>query len=220
MLLAMMLTGCATSPKTFSLPEDRAEAIRQANRYYDSHEYFYARRSAEILIDKDPLDQEAQDLMAKVLDKEIERQKSQLIPQAVEEMGGGEKDAQVKTWLERSQALFARKQYDLALLAAEKVFIYDEDSRDASELIDKIKGQALKEGKADTLFLNKMYEQEISDRLGHYRNQAEGLVESGHYGQARFALEKILLLEPDDPQALKLYRTVLEKREGAEHHEA
>lgn len=219
MLIAMMLTGCATSPKTFSVPEDRSAALKQANRYYDSHEYYYARLSTEAMIEKNPADREAQDLMARVLDKEIERQKSHLIPQAVEEMDGDERNEQVKTWLERSKALFVKKQYDFALFAAEKVFLYDGENPEASELIDKIKAQALKEGKADALFLNKMYEEEIADRLTKYRKQAEGLAGEGYYGQARFTLEKILLLEPDDPKALKLYQTILEQQEEAQRHE-
>jgi uncharacterized protein HemY len=69
------------------------------------------------------------------------------------------------------------------------------------------------------LFLNKMYEEEISDRLKRYRDQAQALAAGGYLGQARFTIEKILLLEPEDPKALKLYQDILEQ-EGAVRHEA
>ena len=158
------------------------------------------------------VDTKAQKMMADILDKEIERQKEQLLPQAVEEMNKDEKRDEIKTWLERSSTLFEANQYDLALFAAEKVFLYDSDNNEASELIDKIKGKALKEGKADTLFIHKMYKEEIADRLVRYRKDASELLEQGQFGQARFAAEKVLLLEPNDPQALDLFQKILTQR--------
>ncbi|MBU9889594.1 MAG: hypothetical protein KTQ49_06975, partial [Candidatus Omnitrophica bacterium] len=84
-----------------------------------------------------------------------------------------------------------------------------------SEQIDRIKTAALKEGKAETLFIHKMYEEEIADRLRSYRGQAEDLVTRGQFGQARFTVEKVLLLEPEDPQALALYQKILSHEEQA-----
>jgi len=69
------------------------------------------------------------------------------------------------------------------------------------------------------LFLNKMYKEEIEDRLVRYRSQAKALAAEGHYGQAKFTAEKILLLEPEDPQTLRLYQGILEQEE-AKRHEA
>ncbi len=195
------------------------EPINRAKKHYEEHEYFLARTvTLEILAD-DPANAEAQALMGKILDAEIERQKDRVYPMAAEDMDDDEKGAEVKTWLERSRALLARKEYDLALFAAEKVFAYDAENRQASEMIDSIKEQAIKDGKADMLFLNKMYEEEISDRLKRYRDQAQALAAGGYLGQARFTIEKILLLEPEDPKALKLYQDILEQ-EGAVRHEA
>ena len=187
--------------------------IARAEKYYKNREYYLARRTTQKILEKQPGNLKAQELMGKILDAEVERQKEQLLPQAVEEMNSDEKQIQVKTWLERSKALFDRHDYDLALFAAEKVFTYDAENQKASELIDMIKDKALKEGKADTLFLNKMYEQEVTDRLEKYRKQAKGLAAEGHLGQAKYTLEKILLLEPEDPQALKLYQNILERGE-------
>jgi len=132
-------------------------------------------------------------------------------------MSGDESVEEIKTWLERSETLFQSKQYDLALFAAEKVFLYDSTHAKASQMIDKIKRQALKEGKADILFLNQMYEEEISDRLTRYRDQAQAFFQEGQLGRAKYTVEKILLLEPDDPKALRLYQEILSNDEARRH---
>lgn len=191
------------------LGEKKEKPLAQARKYFDNHEYYAAHRLAQQALEQNPQDPEAAQLMADILDKEIERQKEQLLPQAVEEMNGDDKQDAVKTWLERSRTLFAANQYDLALFAAEKVFLYEADNVAASELIDQIKGKALKEGKADTLFLHKMYKEEIADRLEQYRVEAEDLASQGFFGQAQFTAEKILMLEPEDPKALAVLQKVL-----------
>lgn len=214
MLLTTMVLGHAHTAEAFlGFGKKEEKPITQARKYYDAHEYYKARRTTQQILEKNPEDAEASQLMANILDKEIERQKENLLPRAVEEMGGDEKEDEIKTWLERSRTLFAAKQYDLALFAAEKVFLYDGENIAASELIDQIKGQALKEGKAETLFISKMYEEEISDRLERYRQQAEELANQGSLGQARFTAEKILLLEPEDPKALTLLQKILSEEE-------
>ena len=211
MTLTVMLMGCATNRNSFSGPGNPEQALQKANRLYEAREYYSARQCVQKVLEKNPADLEAQNMMGKILDKEIERQKEFLIPKAVEEMDNDERQDEIKTWLERSRSLFSSKQYDLALFAAEKVFLYDADNPSASDLIDEIKRQALKEGKSETLFIHKMYEEEIADRLTKYRLDAEALFQEGRVGQAKFTLEKILLLEPDDPKALKLYQTVVEQ---------
>lgn len=208
MLIATMLAGCATTAS-----KHHNDPLREASKFYENHEYYQARRSVQKALEKNPKNPEAEKIMAQILDKEIERQKENLLPQAAEEMDLDTKSQEIKTWLERSQTLFSMKQYDLALFAAEKVFLYDYENTEASDLIDRIKGQALKEGKADTLFIHKMYKEEIADRLARYRNEGQEFLEEGRFGQARFTAEKVLLLEPEDPQALKLLQTVLTQEE-------
>lgn len=213
----MVLGHEPTAEAFFGFGKKKETPLAQAEKCYDSHEYYNARRLTQEALEKDPKDPQAIKLMGKILDKEIERQREHLLPQAVEEMGPDEKQNEIKTWLERSRALFAGKQYDLALFAAEKVFLYDGENNAASELIDQIKAKALKEGKAETLFIHKMYKEEIVDRLQQYRQQAEDFVAKGQFGQARFTVEKVLLLEPEDPQALALYQKILaqEEKRGA-----
>lgn len=212
MILTVMVLGQAHVAEAFlGFGKKKEKPLDQAEKYYADHEYYSARRSAQEALEKNPSDSRATQLMANILDKEIERQKENLLPQAIEEMNADDKRDEIKTWLERSRALFDANQYDLALFAAEKVFLYDSNNGIASELIDKIKGKALKEGKADTLFIHKMYEEEISDRLEQYRAQAEDLATQGQLGQARFTAEKILMLEPEDPKALAILQKVLSR---------
>lgn len=209
LIMTGLLAGCATKPRSSLVSGESGTAFSQAEKSYNNHEYYNARRSVQQVLEKDPQNPQAAKLMANILDKEIERQKEHLLPQAVEEMNANDKQDEIRTWLERSQSLFAVNQYDLALFAAEKVFLYDADNNAASEMIDKIKTKALKEGKADTLFIHKMYQEEIADRLEQYRGQAEELAAQGQFGQAQFTAEKILMLEPEDPKALSILQKVL-----------
>jgi len=215
MILTALVLGQVQSVEAFlGLGKKKEKPLDQAEEFYNKHEYYNARCAAQRALKEDPKNSRAAKLMANILDKEIERQKEHLLPQAVEEMSVSDKQDQVKTWLERSRTLFNANQYDLALFAAEKVFLYDPNSDSASELIDQIKAKALKEGKADTLFIHKMYKNEIADRLDQYRTQAEDLAAQGQWGQAQFTAEKILMLEPEDPKALAILQKVLSRKDG------
>lgn len=207
-----LLAGCA-SKRSSLVSGDQEVVLSKAEKFYNAHEYFNARCAVQQVLVKDPKNPKAVKFMADILDKEIERQKEHLLPQTVEEMDADDKQDQIKTWMERSRALFNANQYDLALFAAEKVFLYDANNNAASELIDQIKAKALKEGKADTLFIRKMYENEIADRLEQYRTQAEDLAAQGQWGQAQFTAEKILMLEPEDPKALSILQKIFSGRD-------
>jgi Flp pilus assembly protein TadD len=213
-LIAGFLAGCATGPRSSLVSGDREEVILKAEKFYNNHEYYNAHQAAQQVLAEEPQNPQAMKLMADILDKEIERQKEHFLPQAIDEMSADDKQDQIKTWLERSRTLFNANQYDLALFAAEKVFLYDANDSTASELIDQIKAKALKEGKADTLFIHKMYKNEIADRLEQYRTQAEDLAARGQPGQAQFTAEKILMLEPEDPKALSILQRILSQKGG------
>ncbi|MBU9889226.1 MAG: DUF4919 domain-containing protein, partial [Candidatus Omnitrophica bacterium] len=124
----MVLGGDFTAEAFLGFGKKDETNLSRAKKYYEAREYYEARRFAQEALDEDPQDPRALDMMAKVLDKEIERQREHLLPQAIDEMGADEKQGEIKTWLERSRALFAQKQYDLALFAAEKVFLYDAEN--------------------------------------------------------------------------------------------
>lgn len=209
MILSLAVLGHETTAEAFlGFGKKKESTLDQAEKSYRSREYYRARRLTQEALNQNPQDERAVKLMGNILDKEIERQKEHLLPQAIEEMDADDRQDEIKTWMERANTLFASNQYDLALFAAEKVFLYDAENQLASELIDRIKGKAIREGKAETLFIHKMYKEEIADRLQQYRQQAEEFAADGQFGQARFTAEKILLLEPEDPRALALLQRI------------
>jgi len=209
-ILSLVISGCQVL-RPFGLGPSRLEVARDL---YEDREYYKARNEVEKILKKDEDHEEAQMLMALILDKEIARHKELIAHEIIaEELTADEVRSEIRTWLERSETLFQRGQYDFALFAAEKVFIYDPAHAGASELIDEIKVKALKEGKADTLFVSKMYREEIAERIVSYGNLADVFLRDGRVNQARFTVEKVLLLEPENPQALKLLQDVVDLEE-------
>ena len=71
-------------------------------------------------------------------------------------------------------------------------------------MIDEINQRAVKEGKKGSLIRNRVVESEIQDRIQQYRTQAKQWIRSGQWGAARLAVEKILLLMPEDKEGLGL----------------
>ena len=215
---AVMLSaffGCARkSSSPVILKSAALSPIDQARLSYEHGEYYKSRLQVQEILNQDPANTAAQQLMADVLDKEIERQKEavagirQEVSRSEAETLNDANRTEVKNWLERSRTLLRQRQYDLALFAAEKVFVYEPNNREASFLIDDIKDEAIKNGKSESLFLSKMYQEEIGERVKKYRLEAEAFVNENKNDQARFTLQKILLLEPEDPEALKLMRKI------------
>ncbi len=217
----IIFSGCAhKNTASSALKTPTLSPLEKAQMAYHDGEYYSARTQVQAVLNQDPENTVAQQLMADVLDKEIERQKEAVISTSPDnndkEVSSSTEEAnqtEVKNWLDRSRMLLHQNQYDLALFAAEKVFIYDANNREASFLIDDIKEAAMKSGKADTLFLSKMYQEEIGDRVKKYRSEAKDLMDQDKNEQAKFDLQKILTLEPEDPEALRLLRE-LQKKEA------
>lgn len=223
MIEVLTLTGCMyRGGSTVVLQSEVGAPIDRARAAYENGEYYKARQGVQAILEKDPDNTSAQQLMGDVLDKEIARQKEAAITDALDEAEekGDKKfektnEVEIKNWLERSRALLYQRQYDLALFAAEKVFVYDANNDEASNLIDDIKDEAIKNGKAESLFLSKMYKEEISERVKKYRDEAQVLIQEDKNYQAEFNLKKILLLEPEDPEALRLFRDLQKKKKVA-----
>ena len=72
-------------------------------------------------------------------------------------------------------------------------------------MIDEIKRSAIREGKQESIILKKMHQEEIGIRIKTYTEQAQKWLAAGQVGAARLAVEKILLLDPENPTALKMY---------------
>ncbi len=219
---AIALSGCAHRPKTPALLSiHKMSRLDSARFAYENGEFYKSRVQVQEILNSDPDNTAAQQLMGDVLDKEISRHKEAMLASGTsasadetEEKTDAHKKEDVKTWLERSRTLLHQNQYDLALFAAEKVFLYDAENLEASLLIDDIKDAAIKNGKSESLFLSKMYKDEISERVTKYRTLASELAEQNKLEQARFTLQKILTLEPEDPDALKLFHELQQKEEA------
>lgn len=209
----VLFSGCAhrKSPAMLGVPS--VSPLDEARLAYEHGEYYKSRIQVQKILTRDPDNTAAQQLMGDVLEKEISRQKEAVLttPDLSKEEANDANQVEIQNWLDRSRTLLHQKQYDLALFAAEKIFVYDANNREASLLIDDIKDEAIKNGKAESLFLSKMYREEISERVKKYRNEAEEMIQQNKSEQAQFVLQKILLLEPEDPEALRLFRDLKHK---------
>lgn len=208
LLILLMMCGCqALSHKEVA---DPVLLNAQAREALDREEYFRARRLAEKALQEDPGNEESRKLMAAVLEKEIAQQKEAFEERPYEQSPEESKD-EVKTLLERAREMFRAKQYEEAMLTAEKVFAYDAENQRASELIDEIRKQVYAEGKQDAVFLKGMYRDEARERILRYRERAAKQIETEQWGAAKLTVEKILLLAPEDKEALKQYELIKQR---------
>lgn len=211
-----LIAGCSSASQHVSLPSPGKTLKAEAEELFRAGQWYQARKVTETILRQDPENTEAQRLMADILENEIVQHREILEPAAREEFSREETKAEIKTWLERAEALRQLGQYDEALLAAEKVFLYDPSHEEASRLIDEIREEAYRTGKNEKTFLNEMAHEEIRDRVSNYRLQARQWMDEGRWGAAKLALEKVLLLEPEDPEALALYKKIQANKEKGE----
>ncbi|HTL46736.1 MAG TPA: hypothetical protein VL688_01600 [Verrucomicrobiae bacterium] len=188
--------------------------MKEARQALDTGEYYRARQLTGKVLESDPASEEAQKLMAQILDKEIARHKEAFDTARPEDLDKDEKRDQAKTWLERARELYHEKQYEEALDAAEKVFTFDPENVAASSLVDDIRNEVFAEGKQDAVFLKKMYSDEIEQRVTRYKAEAREKMEAKQWGPAKLSIQKILLLKPDDNEAQELLKEV-QGKEGA-----
>ena len=195
-----MTNGCATTA-----------SLGEARRYADKGEYYKARKAAELILAKNPNDAEAKKVIAEVIDQEVASHKELFETHVPEELTNDEQSVEVQALIERSHSLLDMGEYDEALVSAEKIFSYDPENAEASRLVDQIKAGAMKEGKAEMLIRNKIAKDEIDERVEIYLDQARKSLGAGRVGTARLALNKILLLQPENEEALKM-RSQLDKK--------
>jgi tetratricopeptide (TPR) repeat protein len=199
-MLSVGMMGCqALSPRP---------SLKMAEENLQEGELYRARKTTQAVLKRQPSNPEAQALMARIIDREIERHKELFETQVVEEMEDDVKSEEVRTWLERGETLYKLKQYDEAVLATEKVFLYDPDNARASRLIDKIRGAAIKEGKQELTLKREFVRTEIRGRVSDYIEQARRWMAEGKWGAAKLAVEKTLLLEPDHQEAREMQKKI------------
>ncbi len=214
LVMMVFLTGCAAVPQGRN-GANKQLLLRDIERAAMQNELYRAEQLTKAALKKYPHDEEFEKIMAQLLDHEIAREKS-IFGQSKppEDLEAKQKSSEAQIWLDRAETLLSLRQYDQALLAAEKVFLYAPDNIKASHLVDKIKDRAYQEGKSDTLYLKKMAEDEIRERIEKYREQAEQWIQQGRWGAAKLTVEKILLLVPEDQEALQLYDEIRTQTEN------
>ena len=135
-------------------------------------------------------------------------------PVVTEEMSKDEKRSVVQELLAEGDEYFNQKNYNLANATYESVFLLEPDNLEASQRIDRLKKQMLREGKSETQLVTRIYDSEIDLRVHEYLKQVKELVKEGKLGRARFTLQKLLLLDPLHEEAQKLYDEVNRKLTG------
>ncbi|MCM8775927.1 MAG: hypothetical protein NC930_06235 [Candidatus Omnitrophica bacterium] len=203
----LAISGCKTGPHRSVALNDvpRLDDIRAA---VQKGQFYRARVMTLQVIESGRNVQEAESLMAEILDQEIAREKEVYEDKSIEELSSAEKRSAEKIWLDRAETMLALRQYEQAILAAEKVFLYDPDNTKASRLIDRIRRHAAQEGKIGSELTKKSANDDLKERVDRYRNQAKLWIQQQRWGSAKLAVEKILLLVPEDEEALRLYENI------------
>lgn len=179
--------------------------MKRAKAAFKQGDVFEAQGWAQEALQMKPGDLEAQGLMAKIFDRQIEQDiilsQKDTTP---EELPSDDKKLKVKTLLERSNTLFEMNLLKEANDTAEEALQLDPDNLEASRLLDAVKARAQKQGREESLFLQELYEEETHSRIDNYNEQAETWMAQGKWGAARIALEKVLMLDPKNEKAKKL----------------
>ena len=133
----------------------------------------------------------------------------------VEELSSEEKEMMIKESLAEGDRLTERKEYNLANASYESVFVIEPNHIEASKRIDKLKKLMVKEGISETQLVTRVYDEEIEMRVRQYLAQAKDLIEQGKLAQARFNLQKLLLVSPLNEEGTKLYEQINQRLEQA-----
>ncbi len=133
----------------------------------------------------------------------------------VEELSKEEKVSMMKQLLAEGDRLVERKDYNLANATYESIFLIKPGHIEASKRIDRLKKIMVQEGVSETQLVTRVYDQEIEIRVKQYLNQAKEMMKAGKLAQARFNLQKLLLIDPLHDEAGKLYKKLNQQLEHA-----
>ncbi len=132
----------------------------------------------------------------------------------VEELTAAEKRELANELLEEGDAYMFQKNYEQANAVYEQVFLLEPNHRGASQRLDALKKIMIQEGKTEIGLLKSVYEDEIDLRVKKYWKDVERFTEEKRPAQARFALEKILLIDPFNEEANRKYQGLQAARKG------
>lgn len=207
--LLWLFIGCKALSGTGGL-SGYETSIDIARLHMEAGEHYQAKKMTQAILDEDPESKEALVLMGEIINQEIALHHETFDEvKAPEEFSSPEQEGQIKTWLERSEAFFSLGQLDRAQAAAEKVFLYDPTNLQASQLVDKIRKENIRQGKHGLSVRQAMARDELGVRVERYRKNARELIEEEKWGAAKHTVQKILLLSPEDPEGLSLQKTIL-----------
>ncbi|OGW84721.1 MAG: hypothetical protein A3C35_00385 [Omnitrophica bacterium RIFCSPHIGHO2_02_FULL_46_11] len=122
-----------------------------------------------------------------------------------EELNQEEKQNMAAQLVQEGDRYLKEKNYNLANASYESIFLLEPNNVQASQRIDQLKKAMAKEGVSETALVTRVYDQEIDERVREYLSQAKQLIAERKFGQARFALQKLLLINPLHQEAGKLY---------------
>lgn len=193
-----------------TLSSSDPSSLLAARKSLAAGELYQAKKITNEFLEDNPESDEAQALMAKILDEEIAQHKEVFESKAPEEFTDEERQNEIKTWLERGKSLLEIEEYEEAIMAVENVFQYEPENPEASRLMDEIKQRGYKVGKKELFTSQELISEEVDDRITIYRKQMRDWMMNGQRGAAGLAAEKILMLRPEDNEA----RSVLEQTRG------
>ena len=213
LILACLFVGCKSIDQNTFSSSANPQPLMEAKHHFQAGELFQARKITEDVLQKNAGDLEALKLMLDILDAERDRQRKAFRPKALEELEPKEKNSEIKTWLERARLLLQLHQYDEALSAVESVFLYDSQNAEASHLADQIAKEALAEGRTAMLVDRGGVQDQIHSRIDRYREQAHKAMTRTKWGAAKLAVQKMLILSPEDEDALQLQKRIRDHEE-------
>jgi tetratricopeptide (TPR) repeat protein len=216
-LLTMALGNRAYAQTSSPAQAEVEVKLFEARTHFEQGNLEQAKELAEEVLKVRRNDQQAQLLMAEIIDEEIQADR-QIDNKSASKKGNNA--LEIEKWLERSRSYLHLKQYDEAALAAEKVFLYDAYNSQASRLLDKIRNEAIREGKNAVQAMGQISDEEIESRIQNYRSQANTWIQKGRWGSAKLAVDKILWLHPYDREALKMQESIKTQLKNNEKRKA
>ncbi|MFA7000763.1 MAG: hypothetical protein WC352_01270 [Candidatus Omnitrophota bacterium] len=207
-----LIGGCQSKAKLAAA--NASAKLEAARQWTEAGEYYRARSAVGEILRGDPQNTDAQNLMNDILNREVAKEREVFADQPREEMSSSQSADQAAVWLDRAQTLLGLGEYEQALDAAENVFLFDPENTAASRLIDRIRKDASSSDKQGRRVWDDVARSEMDFRVQHYRKSARADAARGQWGAARFAVDKILILIPDDEEALALRREIEQKTSG------
>ncbi len=205
-MLLMVISGFMGLGRGKTEKLRKSEVMQKIRAKTENGEFFKAVSMAEELKRKYPTDPDIAALLIEVHQTQKNRHEVLMkssMPVSDSEGAASRRD-DVATLLERAEAYFQQGHAAEAFEVAQKVFQLDPSNAKASRLMDRMTSQTLEKGAGEHAAIQQVYRDEVTERIEHYREVARAAESAGRWGEALFAAQKLLILSPSDPEALRL----------------